>query len=109
MNKTMALVNLKHKIEYINNCFITVGFLDAPIVKVPTPSTFYNLIFGFFIFIDLILKLNPSLFNKVLSNLQINGRTIFQIVSSLVYKIVDGVENNNIILKVISLGSTGLR
>jgi len=52
MNKTMDLVNLKPKIEYINNYFI----------KVPTPNTFYNLIFNFLIFIDLILTLNHSLF-----------------------------------------------
>jgi len=74
MNKTMDLVNLKPKIEYINNYFI----------KVPTPNTFYNLIFNFLIFIDLILTLNPSLFQKVLNNLQVNDRIIFQLVSSLV-------------------------
>ena len=67
MNKTMDLVNLKPKIEYINNYFIKVGFLNAPIIKVPTPNTFYNLIFGFLIFIHLILTLNPSLFQKLLN------------------------------------------
>jgi len=84
MNKTMDLVNLKPKIENINSYFIKVGFLNTPIIKAPTLNTFYNLIFNFFIFTDFILTLRPSLFQKVLNNLQVNGRIIFQVVSSLV-------------------------